>query len=259
MRGSDSYLRKAVRVNHIFPIVIPNIFLVADDSYFCKAVNHISPFIRHTCLSDEGFSKNYYIQLAQWHWWWFWDHGRTEKNYADIVDFGLATSYENHYRHIIIVVMIVSMIGESPGQWPLWNLVLISSKVWWRGGGGWTTQVIRTPSLPLPLPVIDFCKLAAEYYLTAAHLWYEFGEVVKTLNLYLLRAQYRVRLYPWARGTFGGYIAVKVDASQNVSNFAFPETLWIDSGQRGCFIWAEWKWLGFIFHTFTNGRKGSAT
>ena len=33
------------------------------------------------------------------------------------------------------------------------------------------------------------------------------------------RAQYRVRLYPWARGTFGGYIAVKVDASQNVSNF----------------------------------------
>ena len=58
LRGSDSYSRKAVRVNHIFPIVIPNIFLVADNSYFCKTVNHISPFIRHTCLSDEGFSKN---------------------------------------------------------------------------------------------------------------------------------------------------------------------------------------------------------
>ena len=37
-------------------------------------------------------------------------------DYADFVHFGLATSYENHYRHIIIVVMIVSMIGESPGQ-----------------------------------------------------------------------------------------------------------------------------------------------
>ena len=36
---------------------------------------------------------------------------------------------------------------------------------------------------------------------------------MKTLNLDLLLAQYRVRLYPWARGTFGGYIGVKVDAS----------------------------------------------
>ena len=44
---------------------------------------------------------------------------------------------------------------------------------------------------------------------------------MKTLNLYLPRAQYRVRLYPWARGTFGGYIAVKVDVSQNVSSLLF--------------------------------------
>ena len=67
---------------------------------------------------------------------------------------------------------------------------------------------------------------------------------MKTLNLYLLLAQYRERLYPWARGTFGGYIAVKVDASENVSNF-FTDCRY----SRSQDIYMTWKFLagGCIF------------